>query len=230
MIRIDLDPAKLDDQYPAEVGIAADAEPAVRALVEALVEQGRFASDPARRAEREAEVAEVRARFMANLTESEARHVRLLTALDDGAGDPLAPRSCDHSAREEACAGLLSGLRSLPSLGSSRSEERRPPAFPRSRSSVGRTERRRRLRASTWAGRQRSGRPVPMERGDLARTNRGQRDPPDRLRTLAEERRCSARQCQIDPRGRRRIERTQRQRIKSRTRTRHVGAGTTSRT
>ncbi len=83
IIRIDLDPAKLDDQYPATVGIVADAGPAVAAIVEA----GGFASDPARRAAREAEVADVRGSFMSSLTGSEARHARLLAALADGFDD-----------------------------------------------------------------------------------------------------------------------------------------------
>lgn len=83
IIRIDIDRAKLNDQYTAAVGIAADAAPAVAAIVET----GAFVSDPDRRAARTAEVAAVRANFMSNLTDSEARHTVLLEAMDDAFDD-----------------------------------------------------------------------------------------------------------------------------------------------
>ena len=85
IIRIDLDPAKMDDQYPASVAVVADAEAAVSAILSA----GRFVSDPARRAARHQEVAALRAEIMANLTPSEHRHARLLAALENGLGDDV---------------------------------------------------------------------------------------------------------------------------------------------
>ena len=76
MVRIDLDPAKINDQHPATVGIVADAAPAVAAIVD-----GGFESDPTRRASRVAEVAELRAAIGANLTAAETQHAVLLAAL-----------------------------------------------------------------------------------------------------------------------------------------------------
>lgn len=85
LIRIDLDPAKMHDQYPASVPIVADAE----ATVSAILEGGSFSPDPARRSERRHEVAALRAAVRANLTSTERRHARLLTALETGLGDDV---------------------------------------------------------------------------------------------------------------------------------------------
>ena len=83
IIRIDLDRGKLNDQYPSAVGILADAAEAVASIVE----MGGFEGPPERRTAREAEVAEVRERFMGDLGESERKHVQLLTALEAEFGD-----------------------------------------------------------------------------------------------------------------------------------------------
>lgn len=85
IVRIDLDPAKMDDQYPASVAILADAEASVSAILSA----GRFASDPVRQGERQREVDGLRAGIMNNLTPSERRHARLLGALEAGLGDDV---------------------------------------------------------------------------------------------------------------------------------------------
>ncbi len=79
LIRIDLDPRKINDQYPATIGIVADAAVSVAALLAT----GPFTA--ARdRAEIEAELAGVRQSIDANLTASQRRHERLLEALDAG--------------------------------------------------------------------------------------------------------------------------------------------------
>ena len=77
IIRIDIDSTKIDDQYPAAVGIVSDAAPAVTAIVNT----GAFSSEPSRRAARVAEVGELRAAVVANLTDSEIKHTLLLAAL-----------------------------------------------------------------------------------------------------------------------------------------------------
>ena len=78
IIRIDLDPRKLNDQYPSTIGIVADAN----ASIKALLDEGRYKS---KRQEKEiyAELENVRQRIIENLTVSEKQHMRLFSALVD---------------------------------------------------------------------------------------------------------------------------------------------------
>ena len=79
LIRVDIDPSKIADLYPARLGIIADAAPAMAALRAAL---GNHAAD---RSEAETLVSKLRAGIAANLTASERRHAKLLSALRDAA-------------------------------------------------------------------------------------------------------------------------------------------------
>ena len=83
LIRIDIDPRKMNDLYPAEIAIVADAAPAVAALAAALA--GHDA--PARRRAAEERVAALRAEIRRNLSPSEKRHARMLAALRDATPD-----------------------------------------------------------------------------------------------------------------------------------------------
>jgi len=78
IIRIDLDPRKLNDQYPSTIGIVADAN----ASIKALLDEGGYKS---KRQEKEiyAELEKVRQRIIENLTVSEKQHMRLLSSLAD---------------------------------------------------------------------------------------------------------------------------------------------------
>jgi 5-guanidino-2-oxopentanoate decarboxylase len=78
LIRIDIDPAKIDDLYEAAIGIVADARrvsPALRAAV-----AGRLTETPARPS-REAEIAEVRAAATADIGHRQRQHLHLLGAI-----------------------------------------------------------------------------------------------------------------------------------------------------
>ena len=79
LIRIDLDPRKINDLYPADVGIVADAAPTVAALIDVLKK------NPPRNGQKDNEtlVANIRNQIKAELTPSEQQHYRLLTALRD---------------------------------------------------------------------------------------------------------------------------------------------------
>lgn len=80
LIRVDLDPRKINDQYPAAVGIVADAA----STMQQLVDLGGY-SDLARdRSEVEAELMAVRRAVGSNMTDNERRHHRLLAALSAG--------------------------------------------------------------------------------------------------------------------------------------------------
>ena len=81
LIRVDIDPAKIADRYPAAVGIVADAALAMASLRAAL--EGHQAD----RSKAEANVRRLRGEVMADLNPSEAQHVRVLSALD-----AIAPR------------------------------------------------------------------------------------------------------------------------------------------
>ena len=74
IIRVDVDPRKINDLYPAEVAIIGGARTTCEAIARELGEV-----EP--RAETEAEVAEIRARFRRVLSEAERRHVRTLDVL-----------------------------------------------------------------------------------------------------------------------------------------------------
>lgn len=79
LIRVDIDPSKISDFYPATLGIVADAGPAMTALRAAL---GDYAGD---RTAAETRVAGLRQEIAQNLTASERQHARLLAILDDTA-------------------------------------------------------------------------------------------------------------------------------------------------
>jgi len=74
LIRIDIDPAKIDDLYEAEVGIIGDARRIVPALRAAL------ADGPAH-PNREAEIAEVRAASTSDIGHRQRQHLHLLGAI-----------------------------------------------------------------------------------------------------------------------------------------------------
>ncbi|SUZ99236.1 uncharacterized protein METZ01_LOCUS52090 [marine metagenome] len=78
IIRIDLDPRKLNDQYPSTIGIVADAN----ASIQALLAEGGYKS---KRQEKEiyAELEKIRQKIIENLTVSEKQHMRLLSSLAD---------------------------------------------------------------------------------------------------------------------------------------------------
>ena len=77
LIRIDIDPSKINDFYPAKIGIISDAELAVKEIEDKLIN-----IDNKRRAEEVIEkVNKLRKSFRENLTKSEKQHVRLLDTL-----------------------------------------------------------------------------------------------------------------------------------------------------
>ena len=78
IIRIDLDPRKLNDQYPSTIGIVADAN----ASIQDLLAEGGYKS---KRQEKEifSELEKIRQKIIENLTVSEKQHMRLLRALAD---------------------------------------------------------------------------------------------------------------------------------------------------
>ena len=76
LVRVDVDPAKINDCYPAEIGIVADAAPAMAQLAAAL--SGHAAGG---RAAAEDRVAGLRAEIAANLSPSERQHRAVLEAL-----------------------------------------------------------------------------------------------------------------------------------------------------
>ncbi len=80
IIRIDIDPSKLNDLYPAEIGILGDAQPAMADFRKAI--GGHIANN---RAKAEMRVAETRTAIRSNLNVSETRHVKVLDALQETA-------------------------------------------------------------------------------------------------------------------------------------------------
>ena len=80
LIRVDIDPNKISDQYTSSLGIVADA----KATVEAINALGGFSSVEGRRASLEKELADVRYAVEKNLTVSETKHLKLLAALQSG--------------------------------------------------------------------------------------------------------------------------------------------------
>ena len=78
IIRIDLDPRKLNDQYPSTIGIMADAN----ASMQALLDEGGY--KPKRQEKRiYTELEKIKQKIIGNLTDSEKQHMRLLNALAD---------------------------------------------------------------------------------------------------------------------------------------------------
>jgi len=84
LIRVDIDPAKMNDLYPAELEIVGDAVPAMKAL-QALLE-GYISNN---RESAEEKVRSVRNMIRNNLSGSEIQHVTLLDALDQIAPDDM---------------------------------------------------------------------------------------------------------------------------------------------
>lgn len=74
IIRIDIDPRKMNDLYPAEVGIIGGAKTTTETIARGL-------GEVEARSETADEVAEIRAQIRANLSESEARHCKALDVL-----------------------------------------------------------------------------------------------------------------------------------------------------
>jgi thiamine pyrophosphate-dependent acetolactate synthase large subunit-like protein len=84
LVRIDIDPAKINDFYPAEIGIVADAATALSGLASAL--DGHV---PAGRAAAQARVEQLRAEIAANLSASEKQHAAVWRALAEVAPQDL---------------------------------------------------------------------------------------------------------------------------------------------
>ncbi|MEM9279760.1 MAG: 5-guanidino-2-oxopentanoate decarboxylase [Pseudomonadota bacterium] len=82
IIRVDIDPAKINDLYPAEIGIVSDAGSAMALLKAEL--QGHISNN---RAEAESKVQKLRDDILETLSTSEAQHVKLLNILDDIAAE-----------------------------------------------------------------------------------------------------------------------------------------------
>ena len=102
LIRIDIDPAKINDFYPAEIGIIADAAPAM-AMLRAVLD-GHKAND---RAGAEAKVTALRQEIANNLTASEKQHAKLLGALAE-----IAPTETIWSG--DACQLVYTGAFAMP--------------------------------------------------------------------------------------------------------------------
>ena len=84
LIRVDIDPAKINDYYPAHIGIVADARSAMAQLAAAL--EGHQASG---RAAAEARVGKIRQQIASNLSASEQQHAAVLKALAEVAPNDL---------------------------------------------------------------------------------------------------------------------------------------------
>lgn len=102
LIRVDIEPRKLTDLYPADLGILGDATAAARGICEALA--GHRSN---RRGEAHTEVAELRAAIAGALSASEQRHSRLLTLMDE-----IAPSDITWSG--DACQLVYTGAFRLP--------------------------------------------------------------------------------------------------------------------
>ena len=77
IVRVDLDPHKIDDQYPADIGIIGDAASVVRAMLDLL--HGHIGVSRCKEAE--SDVARLRSDIYANLSAAEQQHRRLLNTL-----------------------------------------------------------------------------------------------------------------------------------------------------
>lgn len=75
VIRVDIDPRKINDLYPADIGIIGDADAAAKALVETRINiEG---SDP----ELSGEVGHLKKQILLDVTESERQHIKCLNVL-----------------------------------------------------------------------------------------------------------------------------------------------------
>lgn len=77
LIRVDIDSSKINDVYPADVGVVADAEPAARQILQGLREKG---VKPVKR-DTAGVVKAVIKRTLEEVSVNEAQHVKVLTAL-----------------------------------------------------------------------------------------------------------------------------------------------------
>ncbi len=77
LIRVDIDPAKINDLYPADVGIVADAGPTAQAILEAVNKNG--LNNPGK--DTQAIITAVRKRLITDLSPVEKQHVKLLDSL-----------------------------------------------------------------------------------------------------------------------------------------------------
>ena len=77
LIRVDIDPGKMNDLYPADLAIISDASPVIEGLASLL--EGHDGA--ALRHSTENSIRRIRSAMMANLTASERQHVRLLERL-----------------------------------------------------------------------------------------------------------------------------------------------------
>ena len=103
LIRADIDPRKMNDLYPADLAIVADAAPAMAGLAKELGGHDGAAA----RAESEAVVRDLRAAIAANLSKSERQHARLLSALKDCAPE-------DTVFAGDACQLVYTGAFAMP--------------------------------------------------------------------------------------------------------------------
>lgn len=102
IIRVDIDPTKINDFYPAEIGIIADAHATIKALDDML--RGHAALD---RACSESRVRSLRAQIRANLSPSEIRHAEFLELLREAAPS-------DTIWSGDACQLVYSGAFAMP--------------------------------------------------------------------------------------------------------------------
>ena len=77
IIRVDIDPHKINDNYPARLGIVGDAAPATKALLGMLSDH----DAPAKRQATEADVASIKSAITTRLSPSEKQHRRMLGVL-----------------------------------------------------------------------------------------------------------------------------------------------------
>ena len=102
IIRVDIDPSKIADLYPAELGIIADAKSTTLAISEALA--GHLSND---RKAAEERVAAIKSETTRSLEPFEQRHVKLLNALDE-----IAPT--DTVFAGDACQVVYTGCFAMP--------------------------------------------------------------------------------------------------------------------
>ena len=79
LIRVDIDPRKMNDLYPADLAILADAAPAMASLARELSDH----DGGSRKQQAEAIVHEIRESIASNMTASERQHAKLLAAMAD---------------------------------------------------------------------------------------------------------------------------------------------------
>ena len=103
LIRVDLDPRKINDFYPADIGIVADSKASAKALLDAL--DG--VSSQAERVETEQLVSDVREQISENMSDSERQHIKLLAGLRECISD-------DTIIAGDACQLVYTGAFAMP--------------------------------------------------------------------------------------------------------------------